>query len=64
MDVPFRFIPCVAAGLAYYLALKLPNGLERLQVLKMQYDEAWQLAQDEDREKAAVRFVPRQMFMS
>jgi hypothetical protein len=64
MDVPFRFIPCVAAGLAYYLALKLPNGLERLQVLKMQYDEAWQLAQDEDREKAAVRFVPRQMFMN
>jgi len=63
MDVPFRFIPCVAAGLAYYLALKLPNGMERLQVLKMQYDEAWQLAQDEDREKAAVRFVPRQMFM-
>jgi hypothetical protein len=64
MDVPFRFIPCVAAGLAYYLALKLPNGMERLQVLKMQYDEAWQLAQDEDREKAAVRFVPRQMFLS
>ena len=63
MDVPFRFIPCVAAGLAYYLALKLPNGMERLQVLKMQYDEAWQLAQDEDREKAAVRFVPRQQFM-
>jgi hypothetical protein len=64
MDVPFRFIPCVAAGLAYYLALKLPNGMERLQVLKEQYDEAWQFAQDEDREKAAVRFVPRQMFMS
>ena len=64
MDVPFRFIPCVAAGLAYYLALKLPNGMERLQVLKAQYDEAWQFAQDEDREKAAVRFVPRQMFMS
>jgi len=63
MDVPFRFIPCVAAGLAYYLALKLPNGLERLQVLKLQYDEAWQLAQDEDREKASVRFVPRQQFM-
>jgi hypothetical protein len=63
MDVPFRFIPCVAAGLAYYLALKLPNGLERLQVLKMQYDEAWQLAQEEDREKASVRFVPRQQFI-
>ena len=63
MSVPFRFIPCIAAGLAYYLAMKLPNGIERLQVLKAQYDEAWQLAADEDREKASVRFVPRQMFL-
>lgn len=62
MAVPFRFIPCIAAGLAYYLAMKLPNGIERLQVLKAQYDEAWNLASDEDREKASVRFVPRQMF--
>jgi hypothetical protein len=64
MDVPFRFIPCMVAGLAYYLAMKLPGGTERLMVLKQQYDEAWQLAADEDREKAAVRFVPRQMFIS
>ena len=63
MSVPFRFIPCIAAGLAYYLAMKLPNGMERLPILKTQYDEAWQFAQDEDREKAAVRFVPRQMFI-
>lgn len=63
MSVPFRFIPCIAAGLAYYLAMKLPNGMERLPILKTQYDEAWQFAQDEDREKAAVRFVPRQMFL-
>lgn len=63
MSVPFRFIPCIAAGLAYYLAMKLPGGMERLQVLKAQYDEAWQLAADEDREKASVRFVPRQMFL-
>lgn len=63
MDVPFRFIPCMAAGLAYYLALKLAGGAERLPVLKQQYDEAWQLAADEDREKAAVRFVPRQQFI-
>jgi hypothetical protein len=64
MDVPFRFIPCMVAGLAYYLAMKLPNGLERLGMLKQQYDEAWQLASDEDREKASVRFVPRQMFIN
>ena len=63
MDVPFRFIPCMVAGLAYYLAMKVPGGVERLDVLKQQYDEAWQLASDEDREKASVRFVPRQMFI-
>ena len=64
MDVPFRFLPCMVAGLAYYLAMKVPGATERLMVLKQQYDEAWQLAADEDREKAAVRFVPRQMFIN
>lgn len=64
MDVPFRFIPCMVAGLAYYLSMKLPKAIERMQVLKAQYDEAWDLASTEDREKAAIRFVPRQMFIS
>jgi hypothetical protein len=63
MDMPFRFLPCMVAGLAYYLALKVPSGAERLPILKQQYDEAWALASEEDREKAAVRFVPRQMFI-
>jgi hypothetical protein len=63
MDVPFRFIPCMVAGLAYYVAMKVPNGMERLGILKQQYDEAWDLASSEDREKAAVRFVPRQMYI-
>jgi hypothetical protein len=63
MDVPFRFLPCMVAGLAYYLALKVPNGSQRLDILKAQYDEAWQLAADEDREKASVRFVPRQAYI-
>jgi hypothetical protein len=63
MDIPFRFIPCLAAGLAYYIAMKIPTGSERLPVLKQQYDEAWQLAADEDREKASVRFVPRQQYI-
>jgi hypothetical protein len=63
MDVPFRFIPCMAAGLSYYLALKIAGGAERLPVLKQQYDEAWELAATEDREKASVRFVPRQQFI-
>lgn len=59
MDIPFRFLPCLIAGLAYYLALKVPEAFERLQTLKTQYDEAWLMASDEDREKASVRFVPR-----
>ena len=63
MDVPFRFVPCLAAGLAYYIALKVPEGLQRLDVLKQQYDEAWERAAGEDQEKASVRFVPRQMFI-
>jgi hypothetical protein len=63
MDMPFRFIPAMIAGLSYYLAMKLPGGMERLGVLKAQYDEAWDLASTEDREKAAVRFVPRRQYI-
>lgn len=63
MDMPFRFLPCMVAGLAYYLSLKVPGGTERLGILKQQYDEAWQLAADEDREKAAIRFVPRRQYI-
>ena len=63
MDVPFRFVNCLTAGLAYYLALKVPGGLERIQILKAQYDEAWTTAADEDQERAAIRLVPRQMFI-
>jgi hypothetical protein len=62
-DIPFRFLPCLVAGLAYYLSMKIPGALERMAVLKQQYDEAWALASEEDREKAAVRFVPRQFFI-
>jgi len=63
MDVPFRFIPCMAAGLSYYIAGKIPSGFERIPMLKAQYDEAWQIAAGEDQEKASVRFVPRQQFI-
>lgn len=57
-DVPFRLLPALTAGLAYMIAGKIPEGMARLQLLKAQYDEAWILASNEDREKAAVRFVP------
>ena len=63
-DVPFRFLPCLASGLAYYIAMKLPEGQARLDRLKAQYDEDWTFAAGEDREKAADRFVPRQMFIT
>jgi hypothetical protein len=64
MDIPFRFLPCLTAGLAYYLALKVPGAMDRLTVLKAQYDEAWEFAASEDREKAADRLVPRQQYIS
>jgi hypothetical protein len=63
MDVPFRFIPAMAAGLAYYIAGKIPEGVARLGVLKQQYDETWELAAYEDHEKASLRLVPRQMYI-
>ncbi len=62
-DIPFRFLPCLVAGLAYMLSLKIPGAAERTELLKAQYDEAWDLAAGEDREKAAVRFVPRESFL-
>jgi hypothetical protein len=61
-DIPFRFLPCLVAGLAYHLSLKVPGALERSVGLKMQYEELWQQAADEDREKAPLRIAPRQYF--
>jgi hypothetical protein len=62
-DLPFRFLPAMVAGLAYYLSLKIPGAFERSQYLKAEYEQAYQLAADEDREKAALRLAPRQQFM-
>lgn len=59
LDLPFRFMPVFVAGLAFYVAQKIPEGQERLGFLEQQYNSAWELAAGEDREKAAVRFVPR-----
>jgi hypothetical protein len=62
-DIPFRLIPCLAAGLAFYLSAKLPDiDPLRVQFLKQEYEQQWLLASQEDREKAADRFVPRQLF--
>ena len=62
-DIPFRFIPAMVAGLASHLSMKLPDvDPNRVQMLKAMYDETFQNAADEDREKASIRFVPREMF--
>lgn len=62
-DIPFRFIPAMVAGVAYYMSMKLPGvDPNRIQMLKADYEQQFQLAADEDREKASIRFVPREMF--
>lgn len=61
-DIPFRMLPALVAGLAYYLSMKFPDAGDRTPMLKQIYDEQWQLAADEDREKAPLRLAPRQLF--
>lgn len=63
-DIPFRFLPCMVAGLAFYLAQKLPDALPRLPFLKAEYEQQWDMASSEDREKASVRFVPRMGYVT
>jgi hypothetical protein len=61
-DIPFRFINCMVAGLAFYLSFKLPDvAPERVLFLKSEYEQQFQLAADEDREKAPIRLVPRML---
>jgi hypothetical protein len=62
-DMNFRFYPCLVAGLAYYIAMKVPDLVSRLEMLKAVYDEQFNLAAGEDREKAALRLVPRAQFI-
>jgi hypothetical protein len=62
-DIPFRFIPCMVAGLAVQLSMKLPDvDPQRIMALKADYEQQWDLAQAEDRETAPLRFVPRNLF--
>jgi hypothetical protein len=62
-DIPFRLIPCMVAGLAFYVGSKRPEvSPDRVAFLKAEYEQQWLLASQEDREKAPDRFVPRQLF--
>ena len=62
-DMNFRFLPCLVAGLAYHIAIKVPELMPRIEMLKQIYNETFEIAAGEDREKAAIRLVPRQMFI-
>jgi len=62
-DMNFRFLPCLVAGLAYHIAMKVPELVERIPMLKAAYEEQFDLAAGEDREKAAIRFVPRRQYV-
>ena len=58
-DMNFRFFPCLVAGLAYHIAMKVPELAERLPILKAEYEEQFRLASEEDRVKTPAKFVPR-----
>ena len=62
-DIPFRLLPCFVAGLAYHMSMKKPEvDPNRIMMLQADYEKQWDLAASEDRDKASVRFVPRNMF--
>lgn len=56
LQIPFRFYPCLAAGLAYYISLK--KAPERAQMLKLVYDEEFERAAQEDRDRAPLQLTP------
>lgn len=58
-DMNFRFLPCLVAGLAYHIAMKVPELGDRIGMLKQVYEEQFEIAAGEDREKTPARFVPR-----
>ena len=61
--IPFRFLPCMVAGLAYYLSIKIPEAAPRIPMLKQEYEEQWLLASTEDREKATLVISPRTSYV-
>jgi hypothetical protein len=62
-DIPFRFIPCMVAGLALQLSMKLPDvDPQRIMALKADYEQQWDMASAEDRDTSPLRFVPRNLF--
>jgi len=62
VQVPFRFYPCLAAGLAYYISLK--RAPDRVQLLKSVYEEEFLRASEEDRDRASFSIVPSYSYLS
>lgn len=58
-DIPFRFLPALVAALAYYIAMKIPEGAQRAAALQAEYEKQWDLAAREDRQRTTLRIVPR-----
>jgi hypothetical protein len=61
-QIPFRFIPCITAGLAYYLAQK--KSPERMQALKLIYEDEWKRAADQDGSRTSLFLTPQAYFPS
>ena len=61
-SVPPRFVPCLVAGMAYYLSMKKPEAAGRVSALKQEYEFQFQLAAGEDEETASIKFVPFNTF--
>jgi hypothetical protein len=57
-DAPFRFLPCLVAGLAYQISMKYPEAVQRIPMLKAEYESQWDLAQSQDRDRSSLRLVP------
>jgi hypothetical protein len=60
VDLPFRFFPCLAAGLAYYISVK--KAPQRTQLLKTIYEEEFDRAANEDRDRASFNITPNYMY--
>jgi hypothetical protein len=60
-DMPFRFYPCMVAGLAYYIAMK--RAPERIQLLKSVYEEEFQRASDEDEDRVPLKLQPSMQYL-
>ena len=61
-DVPPRFVPCLAAGMAYYIAMKKPEVAARVGPLKQEYEFQFELAANEDTDSSPMKFVPYDTF--